>query len=78
MKLRVQGDKRKREFGNILALMEITRQKKPDTYPLQYRRYAGPQFFGWLTAMGRDVTDREAKEDSGSLYRDYLKLLAKE
>lgn len=29
----------KKKFRNILALMEITRQKKPDTYPLQYHRY---------------------------------------
>lgn len=37
----------------------------------------GPQFFGWLTAMGRDVTIVKPKKTAVA-YRDYLKLLAKE
>ena len=38
---------------------------------------SGPQFFGWLTAMGRDVTIVKPKKTAAA-YRDYLKLLAKE
>ena len=38
---------------------------------------AGPQFFGWLTAMGRDITIVKPKKTAAA-YRDYLKLLAKE
>lgn len=38
---------------------------------------SGPQFFGWLTFMGRDVTIVKPKKTAAA-YRDYLKLLAKE
>ena len=38
---------------------------------------SGPQFFGWLTAMGRDVTIVKPKKTAAA-YRDYLKLLTKE
>ena len=38
---------------------------------------SGPQFFGWLTAMGRDVIIVKPKKTAVA-YRDYLKLLAKE
>ena len=38
---------------------------------------SGPQFFGWGSAMGRDVTIVKPKKTAAA-YRDYLKLLAKE
>lgn len=37
----------------------------------------GPQFFGWLTAMGTDVKIQKPKK-TAQAYRDYLKTLAKE
>lgn len=38
---------------------------------------AGPYFFGWLTAMGRDVHIVKPKKTAAA-YRDYLKILAKD
>lgn len=59
---------REKKFRNILALMEITRPKKPDTYPLQYHRYPVRSF--WMAdCNGKGRYDRQAKEDSGSLQR---------
>lgn len=38
---------------------------------------AGPEFFGWLTSMGKDVYILKPKKTAAA-YRDYLKSLAKE
>ena len=38
---------------------------------------SGPQFFGWLTVMGKDVHILKPKKTAAA-YRDYLKTLAKE
>lgn len=38
---------------------------------------SGPQFFGWLTFLGRDITIVKPRKTAAA-YRDYLKLLAKE
>lgn len=38
---------------------------------------SGPQFFGWLTAMGKDVHILKPKKTAAA-YREYLKALVKE
>lgn len=41
------------------------------------KQLGNPQFFGWLTAMGREVHIVKPKK-LAQAYRDYLKSLAKE
>ena len=40
-------------------------------------RIQGPEFFGWLTVMGKDVRIVKPRKTAAA-YRDYLKILARE
>lgn len=53
------------------------KEKAPGYLTAVVPQVAGPQFFGWLTSMGREVHIVKPKKTAAA-YRDYLKNLAKE
>ena len=52
-------------------------KEKEDHMTVNLPSMAGPEFFGWLTSMGKDVYILKPKKTAAA-YRDYLKSLAKE
>lgn len=52
------------------------KEKGEDMYTCCVTYASDPQFFGWLTAMGKDVRILKPKKLAQS-YRDYLKMIAK-
>ena len=52
-------------------------KEKEDHMTVNLPSIAGPEFFGWLTSMGKDVYILKPKKTAAA-YRDYLKSLAKE
>lgn len=53
------------------------KEKGPGYFTVTAGQLGDPQFFGWLTAMGKDVHIVKPKK-TAQAYRDYLKSLAKE
>lgn len=52
-------------------------KEKEDHMTVTLPSIAGPEFFGWLTSMGKDIYILKPKK-TATAYRDYLKSLAKE
>lgn len=68
---------RDREVREYFGTHGIYKTKDSGYISVTLPQISGPQFFGWLTFMGRDVTIVKPKKTAAA-YRDYLKLLAKE
>lgn len=66
-----------KEVQEYFGSYGIYKNKESGYISVTAPQIAGPQFFGWLTAMGRDITIVKPKKTAAA-YRDYLKLLAKE
>lgn len=66
-----------KEVQEYFGSYGIYKNKESGYISVTAPQIAGPQFFGWLTAMGRDITIGQPKKTAAA-YRDYLKLLAKE
>ena len=67
-------EKEMRAFFGTMAEYKI---KEDGEIQITVPQISGPQFFGWLTAMGKDVHILKPKKTAVA-YRDYLKTLAKE
>ena len=67
-------EKEMRAFFGTMAEYKI---KEDGEIQITVPQISGPQFFGWLTAMGKDVHILKPKKTAAA-YRDYLKTLAKE
>ena len=76
MKLLCPKSKEK-EICAFFGTMAEYKTKEDDEIQVTAPQVCGPQFFGWLTAMGKDVHILKPKKTAVS-YRDYLKTLAKE
>lgn len=70
-------DTREKEIRKYFGTYGSYKNKEAGYISVTVPQISGPQFFGWLTAMGRDVTIVKPKKTAAA-YRDYLKLLAKE
>lgn len=70
-------DTREKEIREYFGTYGSYKNKEAGYISVTVPQISGPQFFGWLTAMGRDVTIVKPKKTAAA-YRDYLKLLAKE
>ena len=68
---------REKEVREYFGIHGSYKNKEAGYMSATVPQISGPQFFGWLTAMGRDVTIVKPKKTAAA-YRDYLKLLAKE
>ena len=68
---------REKEIREYFGVHGSYKSKEAGYISVTVPQISGPQFFGWLTAMGRDVTIVKPKKTAAA-YRDYLKLLAKE
>lgn len=71
---RKSKEKEMRAFFGTMAEYKI---KEDGEIQITVPQISGPQFFGWLTAMGKDVHILKPKKTAVA-YRDYLKTLAKE
>ena len=71
---RKSKEKEMRAFFGTMAEYKI---KEDGEIQITVPQISGPQFFGWLTAMGKDVHILKPKKTAAA-YRDYLKTLAKE
>ena len=76
MKL-LYSSKRKDEITEALGNRAQYKEKESGTFTAAFYAEETPQFFGWLTAMGKDVHILKPKKTAAA-YRDYLKTLAKE
>ena len=67
-------EKEIREYFGELAEYKV----KTESYlTVSLPRVQGPEFFGWLTVMGKDVRIVKPRKTAAA-YRDYLKILARE
>lgn len=71
---RKSKEKEMRAFFGTMAEYKI---KEDGEIQITVPQISGPQFFGWLTVMGKDVHILKPKKTAVA-YRDYLKTLAKE
>ena len=71
---RKSKEKEMRAFFGTMAEYKI---KEDGEIQITVPQISGPQFFVWLTAMGKDVHILKPKKTAVA-YRDYLKTLAKE
>ena len=71
---RKSKEKEMRAFFGTMAEYKI---KEDGEIQITVPQISGPQFFSWLTAMGKDVHILKPKKTAVA-YRDYLKTLAKE
>lgn len=76
MKLVCRKSKEK-EMRAFFGTVAEYKAKENDEIQITAPQISGPQFFGWLTAMGKDVHILKPKKTAAA-YRDYLKTLAKE
>lgn len=76
MKLLCSMD-REKEIRAYFGKCAEYKEKSMDTFIVTAPNMGDAQFFGWLTAMGRDVYIMKPKK-TASAYRDYLKMLARE
>ncbi len=76
MKLLFAEIRKRKKSWQHLEIMPSTRRKKRILSLLQCR-WMRPEFYGWLTGMGKDVILMKPKK-SVQAYRDYLKGILKE
>ena len=67
-------EKEIREYFGDLAEYKL---KTEGYLTVSLPRVQGPEFFGWLTVMGKDVRNVKPRKTAAA-YRDYLKILARE
>lgn len=70
-------NKKKQEIKAYFGEYAEYKEKALGYFTVTAPQMSGPQFFGWLTAMGKEVHILKPKRLAAS-YRDYLKILAKE
>ena len=68
---------RKREIREYFGEMAEYKVKTEGYLTVTVPRIQGPEFFGWLTVMGKDVRIVKPRKTAAA-YRDYLKILARE
>lgn len=68
---------KKQEVMDILGNYAQYKEKEEDTFVAVVQVEESPEFYGWLTAMGHDVTLLKPKK-AVQAYRDYLKGILKE
>lgn len=70
-------EERKAEILSVLGENAQYREKDGKTFTALFLAKETPEFFGWLTKMGRDVVLTKPKK-SVQAYREYLKGILKE
>lgn len=70
-------NKKKKEIRAYFGKYAEYKEKGLGYFTVTAPQMSGPQFFGWLTAMGKEVHILKPKKLAAS-YRDYLKILTKE
>ena len=71
------NNKKKKEVMSVLGNYAQYRDKTDDTFVAAVQVEETPEFYGWLTGMGRDVLLMKPKK-AVQAYRDYLKGILKE
>ena len=74
---RTSEKSKEKEMRAFFGTVAEYKAKENDEIQITAPQISGPQFFGWLTAMGKDVHILKPKKTAAA-YRDYLKTLAKE
>lgn len=70
-------NKKKQEIRAYFGEYAEYKDKGLGYFTVTAPQMSGPQFFGWLTAMGKEIHILKPKKLAVS-YREYLKILAKE
>lgn len=77
-KLRLSCSKsREKEVREYFGKYAEYKEKEPGYLTISVPLVSGPYFFGWLTAMGRDVRIVKPRKTAAA-YRDYLKVIARD
>lgn len=71
------SNKKKGEIMSCLGNMAQYKEKEENSFVAMLHVEEGPQFYGWLTGLGKDVTMIKPKK-AVQAYRDYLKNILKE
>lgn len=71
------SSKKKKEVMAALGTYAQYKEKEDDTFVASVQVDETPEFYGWLTGMGKDVVLMKPKK-SVQAYRDYLKGILKE
>ena len=71
------SNKRKGEIMSCLGNLAQYKEKEENSFVAVLHVEEGPQFYGWLTGFGKDVTLIKPKK-AVQAYRDYLKNILKE
>lgn len=68
---------RQQEIRSLFGNQAQYKEKDPELLTVILKVKEGPEFYGWLTAMGKSVRIQKPKK-SAQAYREYLKELARE
>lgn len=71
------ADSRKKQVLEYLGEEAAAKRKSPEFWSVTGDVVIGPEFYGWLTAMGKAVRLTKPKKEAVA-YRDYLKAITKE